>query len=106
VNTSHSCYRLIQLTRCKQDVEWGQLLYPHMGDVHAVRVLGTIAFNSSLSLLVYYTGTCIALRVTKITGSSSDDYIHWHFGYTLSLNYNYTVLSLIYAIYSSRLHTH
>jgi hypothetical protein len=27
--------------------------------------------------------------VTKITGSSSDDWIYWHFGYTLSLNYNY-----------------
>jgi hypothetical protein len=27
--------------------------------------------------------------VTKITGSRSDDWINWHFGYTLTLNYNY-----------------
>jgi hypothetical protein len=24
----------------------------------------------------------------SMTGSSSDDWIYWHFGYTLSLNYN------------------
>jgi hypothetical protein len=26
--------------------------------------------------------------VTKITSSSSDDWIYWHFGYTLSINYS------------------
>jgi hypothetical protein len=26
--------------------------------------------------------------MTEITGSSSDDWIYWHFGYTLSLNYS------------------
>jgi hypothetical protein len=26
--------------------------------------------------------------VTKITGSISDDWIYYHFGYNLSLNYN------------------
>jgi hypothetical protein len=30
------------------------------------------------------TVTCRVIRVTKITGSSSDDWIYWHFGYTLS----------------------
>jgi hypothetical protein len=32
--------------------------------------------------------TCTVVRVTKITGSSSDVWIYWHFGYTLSLNHN------------------
>jgi hypothetical protein len=32
--------------------------------------------------------TCRGVRVTKITGSRLDDWIYWHFGYTLTLNYN------------------
>jgi hypothetical protein len=28
--------------------------------------------------------TCRGVRVTKKTGSSSDDWIYWHFGYSLS----------------------
>jgi hypothetical protein len=28
--------------------------------------------------------TCRVVRVTKITGSRSDDWIYWHFGYSLS----------------------
>jgi hypothetical protein len=31
-----------------------------------------------------YTVTCKGLRVTKITGSGSDYWIYWHFGYNLS----------------------
>jgi hypothetical protein len=30
----------------------------------------------------------MGLRVTKITGSRADDWIYWHIGYFLSLNYN------------------
>jgi hypothetical protein len=43
--------------------------------------------------------------MTIITGSSSDDWIYWHFGYSLSIAIN-TALSMIYTIYSSPLHTH
>jgi hypothetical protein len=32
--------------------------------------------------------TCRVVRVTKITGSSSDDWIYWHFGYSISLDYS------------------
>jgi hypothetical protein len=32
--------------------------------------------------------TCRLVRVPKITGSSSGDWIYWHFGYSFSLNYN------------------
>jgi hypothetical protein len=28
--------------------------------------------------------TCRVVRVTKITGPRSDDWIYWHFGYKLS----------------------
>jgi hypothetical protein len=35
--------------------------------------------------LVICTVTCRRVRVTKITGSSSDVWIYWHFGYNLSL---------------------
>jgi hypothetical protein len=31
---------------------------------------------------------CRVVRVTKMTGSTSDDWIYEHFGYNLSLNYN------------------
>jgi hypothetical protein len=45
-------------------------------------------------LLEYYISkvqnifTCRGVRVTKISGSISDDWIYWHFGYTFSLNYD------------------
>jgi hypothetical protein len=39
--------------------------------------------------------TCRAVRVRRITGSSSDDWIYWHFGYNLSLSHLNTVLLLI-----------
>jgi hypothetical protein len=55
--------------------------------------------------LYLYIVTCIGVRVMKITVSRSDDWIYWHFGYKL-LNTDNTALSLIYAIYSSPLHTH
>jgi hypothetical protein len=45
--------------------------------------------------------------VTKIMGSSSDDWIYEHFGYTLSLLITINAaLSLIWKIYSSPMHTH
>jgi hypothetical protein len=31
-----------------------------------------------------YTVTCMRVRVTKITGSSSGDWIYWHFSYNVS----------------------
>jgi hypothetical protein len=36
-----------------------------------------------------YIDKCRVARVTKITGPNSDGWIYWHFGYTVSLNYNY-----------------
>jgi hypothetical protein len=37
----------------------------------------------------------MGVRVTKITGSSSDDWIYQHIGYTRSINYNqYSVIVL------------
>jgi hypothetical protein len=39
---------------------------------------------------------CRSVRLTKIAGSSSDDWIYWHFGYNLSLITINTALSLIY----------
>jgi hypothetical protein len=30
------------------------------------------------------TVTCRRVRMTKMMGSSSDDWIYWHFGYNLS----------------------
>jgi hypothetical protein len=39
-------------------------------------------------MATYNIVTCKAIRVKKITGSSSDDWIYQHFSYTLSLNYN------------------
>jgi hypothetical protein len=54
-----------------------------------------------------YIVSCRVVRVTKITGSGSDDWNYWHFGYTLCLLIRInTALSLIYIIYSSPLHTH
>jgi hypothetical protein len=34
-----------------------------------------------MQLLEYYIVTCRGVHVTKITGSSSDDWIYSHFGY-------------------------
>jgi hypothetical protein len=31
---------------------------------------------------------CRVVRATKMTGSNSDNWIYWHFGYTLSLNHS------------------
>jgi hypothetical protein len=39
------------------------------------------ALPTSLVLIIL---TRVWVRVTKITGSSSDDWIYWHFGYNLS----------------------
>jgi hypothetical protein len=57
-------------------------------------------------MLLYY--HVYGFSVTKIRGSSSDDWIYWHFGYTLSLSLSLlitinTALSLIYTIYGSPL---
>jgi hypothetical protein len=42
-------------------------------------------FHSEPNLYIYiYIVMCWMVCVTKITGSSSDDWIYWHFGYSLS----------------------
>jgi hypothetical protein len=51
-------------------------------------------------------GTCRLVRVTKITGSGSDDWNYCHLGYKFSWTHLNTALSLIYTISSSPLHTH
>jgi hypothetical protein len=38
--------------------------------------------NKTVSLIHIF--TCKGVRVTKITGSRSDDWIYWHFGYNRS----------------------
>jgi hypothetical protein len=57
--------------------------------------------------------TCRRVHVAIVTGSTSDDWIYWHFGYNLSwlqliqlVLTNHTALSLIYTLSSSPLHTH
>jgi hypothetical protein len=46
--------------------------------------------RSSETVITYFmfvlicTVTCKVLRVAKIKGSRSDDWIYWHFGYNLS----------------------
>jgi hypothetical protein len=47
----------------------------------------------------------VLLRVTKVTGSRSDDCIYWHFGYSLLFTIN-RALSLIYTLSTLPLHTH
>jgi hypothetical protein len=39
---------------------------------------------TTMIVVEYNTATCMGVGVTKITGSSSDDWIYWHFGYSLS----------------------
>jgi hypothetical protein len=46
------------------------------------------------------------LRVTKITGSRSVDWIYWHFGYKLSLSHSIITLLLIHTLSSPSLQTH
>jgi hypothetical protein len=63
----------------------------------------------SFGWLLVHIVTCWMVRVTNKTGSSTDDWIYWQLGYTLTLNYTYTgnaALSLIYTIYRAPLHTH
>jgi hypothetical protein len=45
--------------------------------------------------------TCRVVRLTKMTGSSSDDWIFWHLGYKPSQSQLNTALSLIYTYWSS-----
>jgi hypothetical protein len=39
--------------------------------------------------------TCRVARVTRMTGSSLDDWIYWHFGYKLFQLHSITALSLV-----------
>jgi hypothetical protein len=49
---------------------------------------------------------CMAVCVTKITVSSSDDWIYWHFGYNLYLNYiEYSAIADLHT-FLLPLHTH
>jgi hypothetical protein len=41
-----------------------------------------------LRKITIYIVTCVGVCMTKITGSRSDDWIYWQFGYNLSFNYN------------------
>jgi hypothetical protein len=39
---------------------------------------------TTVIVVEYNTAKCMGVCVTKITGSSSDDWVYWHFGYSLS----------------------
>jgi hypothetical protein len=47
-----------------------------------------VDYLTTLSVWILYSVvtsvTCMGVRVTKITGWRSDDWIYWHFGYNLS----------------------
>jgi hypothetical protein len=46
-------------------------------------------FSLNINSVGIYIVTCGGgVRETKMKGSRSDDWIYWHFGYNLSLNYN------------------
>jgi hypothetical protein len=45
------------------------------------------------------------VRVTKITGSRSDDWIYWHVGYNLLITLNYNSIAILHT-FSLPLYTH
>jgi hypothetical protein len=47
----------------------------------------------------------MGVRVTKIMGPRSDDFIYLHFGYNLLIALNYKAIAILHTV-SSPLHTH
>jgi hypothetical protein len=68
--------------------------------------LQILIFLDFISCILLYIVTCSVLRATKMTGSSLDHWICWHFGYTLFLNYDYYGAIALSTLYNSLLHTH
>jgi hypothetical protein len=55
-----------------------------MSDTLLIWCLHAVSLKQDHYTLGYIIVTCMGVPMTKITGSSSDDWIHWHFGYNFS----------------------
>jgi hypothetical protein len=58
-------------------------IYKHRMCQEEMSIFWEVIASVILTKMMYIIITCRAVRVTKITGSRSDDLIYWHVGYSL-----------------------